>query len=219
MVSSTSLQYLYHFRMPFQWLSEHGALYLHLTVLQKTGQGSHLVGIILELHFKAQKRCLGGSVANSLLSYTAILSWRKPLLAKSGFTEKWSFKATAGDSRKPMKTSFMNPPSLLCRKAKVRSWGGSCPWPFYPILRTLHCTTLPKHAKTPHQARDHDDASWTNAVWSSDNWGWKYLRKHGYEWVRTKLLRGCPACYILRSFTQPHVAVRPCLTSLSQQIF
>lgn len=64
MVSSTSLQYLYHFRMPFQWLSEHGALYLHLTVLQKTGQGSHLIGIILELHFKAQKRCLGGSVAN-----------------------------------------------------------------------------------------------------------------------------------------------------------
>lgn len=103
----------------------------------------------------------------------------------------------------------MNPPSLLCRKAKVRSWGGSCPWPFYPMLRTLHCTTLPKHAKTPHQARDHDDASWTNAVWSSDNWGWKYLRKHGYEWVRTELLRGCPACYILRSFTQPHGRFAP----------
>ena len=59
-------------------------------------------------------------------------------------------------------------------------------------------TTLYHFAQTPHQTRDHDNASWTNALRGSVNWGWKYLRD---EWVRTKLLRRCPAFPISIKFS------------------
>lgn len=144
MVSSTSLQYLYHFRMPFQWLSEHGALYLHLTVLQKTGQGSHLIGIILELHFKAQKRCLGGSVANSLLSYTAILSWRKPLLAKSGY-RKVKFQGHSMWFKKTYENFIYEPSKSPLPKSKSSFLGWLMPMTF---LSDVEDTTLYHFAKT-----------------------------------------------------------------------
>lgn len=144
MVSSTSSQYLYHFRMPFHWLSEHGALYLHLTVLSTAKDRSRKSSYWHHMHFKAQKRCLGGSVANSLLSYTAILSWQKPaLLAKSGY-RKVKFQGHSMWFKKTYENFIYEPSKSPLPKSKSSFLGWLMPMTF---LSDVEDTTLYHFAK------------------------------------------------------------------------